>query len=84
MLTFKRSRSRERHVIAVMNSSGDKSIEWRLDDPGSVAEAEKLFQRIKAEGGAIFKAQPGGESGGKLSSFDPHEDMIAVPRIVGG
>jgi hypothetical protein len=84
MLTFKRKRNPERHVISVMNSSGDKSIEWRLDDPASVAEAEKVFERIKGQGGAIFKAQPGGESGGKLSSFDPREDMIAVPRIVGG
>jgi hypothetical protein len=84
MFTFKRKRNPERHFIAVMNSSGDKSIEWRCDDPQSVAEAEKLFERIKREGGAIFKAQPGGESGGKLHNFDPREDMIAVPRIVGG
>jgi len=84
MLTFKRNRNRERHFIAVMNSSGDKSIEWSLDDPQSVMEAERLFERIKSKGGAIFKAQPGGESGGKLHNFDPREDMIAVPRIVGG
>ena len=84
MFTFTRKRNPKRHFIAVMNSSGDKSIEWSLDDPQSVAEAEKLFERIKGQGGAIFRAQPGGESGGRLHDFDPREDMIAVPRIVGG
>jgi len=84
MFTFKRQRNPKRHFIAVMNSSGDKSIEWSLDDPESVAEAEKLFERIKSQGGAVFRAQPGGEGGGRLHDFDPREDMIAVPRIVGG
>lgn len=81
---FKRNRKQERHFMAVMDSSGDRSVEWRLDDAESVAEAEKLFERIRSEGGAVFKAQPGGQGGGKLSEFDPREDMIAVPRIVGG
>lgn len=84
MFTFRRKRSPERHCIAVMDSSGDRSIEWRLDDPESVAKARKVFEKIRSEGGAVFKAQPGGESGGRLHDFDPREDMIGVPRIVGG
>lgn len=84
MLAFRRKRNPERHFISIMNSSGDRSVEWNLDDPRSIAQAEKLFERIRSEGGAIFKAQPGGESGGRLHEFDPREDMIAVPRIVGG
>jgi hypothetical protein len=84
MPLFRRTRKPQRHSIAVMDSSGDRPVEWSLDDPQSVMEAERLFERIRREGGAVFKAQPGGESGGRLHSFDPREDMIAVPRIVGG
>jgi hypothetical protein len=81
---FRMKRTSERHSIAIMNSSGDKSVEWELDDAESLAEAERVFERIRREGGVVFRAQPDGESGGKIDQFDPHADMVAVPRIVGG
>jgi hypothetical protein len=81
---FRMKRTTERHSIAIMNSSGDKSVEWSLDDQAAIAEAERLFERIRREGGVVFRAQPDGENGGKMDKFDPHADMVAVPRIVGG
>lgn len=70
--------------IRVMDSSGDQPLEFREDDPVSLAEAEKVFNDIKRQGGAIFRAQPDGEGGGQLKEFDPKADMIATPRIAGG
>jgi hypothetical protein len=81
---FGSKRTSESHSISIMDSSGDRAVEWRVDDPASIAEAEKVFERIKRQGGAVFRVQPEGERGAKLEQFDPSEDMIAVPRIVGG
>lgn len=81
---FRMNRTSERHSIAIMNASGDKSVEWQLDDAAAIAEAERVFERIRREGGVVFRAQPDGDNGGKMEKFDPNADMVAVPRIVGG
>jgi hypothetical protein len=74
----------EKHHIAVMDSRGDTRVEWDLSDPQSLAQAKEVFEQIKKKGGAVFRAQPNGEGGGKLNEFDPHADMIGVPAIIGG
>ena len=73
----------EVHRLQVMDWSGDRSVEWDTADLKSLREAEKVFDEIKRRG-QVFYAQPGGEGGGVVESFDPQADMIGVPAIVGG
>jgi hypothetical protein len=72
-----------KHSLRVLDSNGDTKIEWDLDDPKSLQEAQEAFEKAKRTG-QVFRAQPNGEGGGQMREFDPQADMIAVKTIVGG
>jgi hypothetical protein len=70
--------------LSMMDSSGDKEVTWRPDDPGEVAAAKAIFDAVKKRGYMVY-SQPAGESGVALHRFDASvETMIAVPAIVAG
>lgn len=69
--------------LRVLDSNGDTRLEWDVDDPVALKEAQEVFERAK-RAGQVFYAQPGGEGGGQVPKFDPEADMIAVKAIVGG
>jgi hypothetical protein len=67
-----------------MDSSGDKEVAWRPDDPGEVAAAKALFDAVKRRGYLVY-SQPAGGAGLALAQFDANvETMVAVPPIVAG
>lgn len=75
-------------MLRVLNSSGDLAIEF--DDTPTTkstrAEAQKLFERLLAEGSTAFKVnRTGGQLDVKVTEFSRLEnETIVVPRVVGG
>lgn len=74
-----------RHEIAVMGKEGDTKTIWDPDNAEEVENARAVFERFKAKGYAIFRADKKGEKGEQIKKFDPDAaKMICVPPIVGG
>jgi len=70
--------------LSMMDSTGDKEVTWRPDDPEGVAAAKAIFDEVKRRGYMVY-SQPAGETAVALGRFDPNEEtMIAVPPIVAG
>lgn len=79
-------------LLRVLSRRGDDRIEW---DAGSVAtgdleaaeairEAERLFAAQRAQGATAFKVEKG-TTPTRLDQFDPAvEQIVIVPRVVGG
>lgn len=80
---FKKSAG-EVHRMKVMDSSGDRSVEWNTKDAASVAAARDAFDAIQRAGGLVVKDQPNGDGGGKVDKFDPKSDLLGIPAIHGG
>ncbi len=73
-----------KHTLSVMDSSGDRRVQWEEDDPAAMEEAKALFDRIREKGGSVFYEQKDGLGGGRIDVFDPKADMIGVPLLIGG
>jgi len=73
-----------KHTLSIMDSSGDRRVQWDEDDPAALEEARQLFAALRAGGGQVFLDQKDGRGGGLIKEFDPKADMIGVPRLVGG
>jgi len=73
-------------VIRVLDSSGDRVVNFDETDAGSRAEAEAFFTRMLSEGAAAFKVnRADGKSDEKTTTFSTLEnETILVPRIIGG
>lgn len=70
-------------VLRVMNSQGDKSMEWEVTNPDSVKEAQTRFDELMKKGGLAFLSE-GGESE-RITSFRPEaKEIVIVPAIAGG
>jgi hypothetical protein len=78
--------------LSVMTSSGDKSVEWDCEKvkegdaeaEQAVREAERIFNEERARGSTAFKVEPG-KTAQRIDAFDETaEQIIVVPRIVGG
>jgi len=79
-------------MLRVMSRRGDDRIVWNLDkvgvnDPEAVAairEAERIFNEERARGATAFKVESG-KAVGRLEKFDrTAEQIVIVPRVVGG
>ncbi|MSO79840.1 MAG: hypothetical protein EXQ79_09590 [Acidimicrobiia bacterium] len=70
-----------------MDSTGDSSVTWAIDDPVSVAEAEAVFSRLARERKIPFARMPGAPASDaeRISTFDPAlEEIVWVRPIAGG
>jgi hypothetical protein len=78
-------------VLRVLCSQGDAVYTWDEEkakmDPGAreaIEEAERILKEAQSRGGIAFKTGPGNETE-RIRHFDPQADeIIVVPRIVGG
>jgi len=75
-------------IIRVLDSSGDRVINFDDSDASALARAEarELFERMLARGATAFKVNRGeGRIDEKVTEFGAIEnETILVPRIVGG
>lgn len=79
-------------MLRIMSRRGDDRITWDYrqviaNDPDAVAaieEAERIFEKTRQEGATAFKVEPG-STVERIDKFDrTAEQIIIVPRVVGG
>jgi hypothetical protein len=79
-------------VLRVLSRRGDDHITWDeqklpMNDPemmAAIREAERIFAETRAKGATAFRIEPG-KSPQKIDQFDPTaQQIIMVPRVVGG
>ena len=79
-------------MLRVMSRRGDDRIAWdsqklQTQDPEAVAairEAERIFNEEKMRGATAFKVTPG-KPAERIEKFDrTAEQIVVVPRVVGG
>ena len=79
-------------ILRVMTASGDRSASWSSEraaagDPearAAVEEAERIFAEAQARGAVAFRVTPGLPAE-RIDRFDREaEQIVVVPRVVGG
>ena len=79
-------------MLRVMSRRGDDRITWDEQqalsgDPEAIAavrEAERIFEQERAKGATAFRIDPG-KPAQRIEEFDQTaEQIVLVPRVVGG
>jgi hypothetical protein len=79
-------------MLRVMSRRGDDRISWdskklEVHDPEAMAairEAERIFNEERMKGATAFKVEPG-KGVERIDTFDrTAEQIVLVPRVVGG
>ena len=79
-------------VLRVMSRRGDDRVAWdrervAVGDPEALAairEAERIFAQERSRGATAFKVEPG-LAPQRIETFDPQaEQLVMIPRVVGG
>jgi hypothetical protein len=79
-------------MLRVMSRRGDDRIIWdsqkaETSDPEALAavrEAERIFNEERRKGATAFKVEPG-KTAERIEKFDrTAEQILLVPRVVGG
>ena len=79
-------------MLRIMSRRGDERIVWdhgkvEANDPEAVAairEAERIFNEERARGATAFKVESG-KPVERIEQFDrTAEQIVMVPRVVGG
>src|SRR5215469_12404108 len=79
-------------VLRVLSSHGDDRYTWDqtaaltgdLEAEAAVREAERIFEQQRARGALALRVTPAGAPQ-RLDQFDPQaEQVLLVPRVVGG
>lgn len=79
-------------MLRLMSHRGDDPITWDYqrvitNDPDAVAaieEAERIFEKTRQEGATAFKVESG-STVERINKFDrTAEQIIIVPRVIGG
>jgi len=79
-------------MLRVMSRRGDDRLTWdqqkaQVGDPEALAavrEAERIFAQERAKGATAFKMEPG-KPAQRIETFDETaEQIVLVPRVVGG
>jgi hypothetical protein len=78
--------------MRVLCAGGDRIVEWDgkkveagdAEALAAVREVERIFEEQRAHGAAAFKASPN-RPAERIDRFDPAaEQIVVVPRIIGG
>ena len=79
-------------MLRVISRRGDDRVMWdtgkvATEDPDAVAavrEAERIFQSQQRRGATAFRVEQG-QAPVRIDRFDPAaEQIVLVPRVVGG
>ncbi len=78
--------------LRILTAHGDTVLEWMIEkvregDPEALAavrEAERIFREATDRGATAFEVKAG-QPAVRVTRFDPKtEEVVIVPRIVGG
>ena len=79
-------------MLRVISSRGDDCVQWNEQDAhagdaeaiAAIREAERIFAQERARGVTAFRVEAG-KPAERIEQFDPQaEQIILVPRVVGG
>lgn len=79
-------------MLRIMSRRGDDRVQWDMDllqdgeieAIAAVREAERIFAEQRARGATAFKVSKG-QAAVRIDTFDPEaEQIMIVPRVVGG
>jgi hypothetical protein len=79
-------------MLRVMSRRGDDRVNWDqqkvlagdLEAIAAVREAERIFAQERAKGATAFRVEPG-KPIQRIDTFDETaEQIVLVPRVVGG
>jgi len=79
-------------MLRVMSRRGDDRVNWDqqkvlagdLEAMAAVREAERIFAQERAKGATAFRVEPG-KPIQRIETFDETaEQIVLVPRVVGG
>lgn len=79
-------------VLRVLSHHGDDRFVWEpsaveVGDPEAIAavkEAERIFAEQRSKGAMAVKVMPG-KPAERLDRFDPEaQEIVMIPRVVGG
>jgi hypothetical protein len=79
-------------MLRIISKRGDERLLWNEQDAladdaearAAIQEAERIFARERARGATAFRVEAG-KPAERLEQFDPQaEQIILVPRVVGG
>jgi hypothetical protein len=76
-----------KHILRILDKTGDTAVEWAPTDAAETAEAEAKFNELKASSQYLMFAVPASkrEKPTQIRSFEPTAtEIIAVPRFQGG
>lgn len=79
-------------ILRVLSRRGDDTYSWDPSKIGTadhealaaIREAERVFEEARARGATAFKTEPG-QPAKRIDKFDQTaQEIILVPRVVGG
>jgi hypothetical protein len=79
-------------MLRVISKRGDDRVQWNEQDAqagdaeaiAAIREAERIFAHERARGTTAFRLETG-KPAERIEQFDPQaEQIILVPRVVGG
>ncbi len=79
-------------MLRVISKRGDDCMQWNEQDAqagdaealAAIREAERIFAQERARGATAFRIETGRQAE-RIEQFDPStEQIILVPRVVGG
>ena len=79
-------------MLRVISKRGDERVQWNAQDAlagdtealTAIREAERIFAQERARGATAYRVETG-KSAQRLEQFDPQaEQIVLVPRVVGG
>jgi hypothetical protein len=79
-------------MLRVISKHGDDRVQWNEHDVqvgdaeamAAIREAERIFAQQRARGATAFRVEAGKPTK-RIEQFDPQaEQIILVPRVVGG
>ncbi len=79
-------------MLRIISKRGDDRLLWNAEDAlagdaeakAAVQEAERIFAKEQAKGATAFRVEPG-KPIERVEQLDPQaEQIVMVPRVVGG
>jgi len=78
-------------VLRILSHHGDDRVVWdqtavdtSTEAQAAVREAERIFAEQRAHGATAVKVSPG-RPAERIEKFDPYaEEIVMIPRVVGG
>jgi len=79
-------------MLRILSRRGDTRLNWNMQNSlagdaearAAVLEAERIFARERQRGATAFRVDSG-KPIERLEQFDPHaEQIVIVPRVIGG